>query len=220
MIVYHIFFNLEYFFGFKFSFRTDFILELLANFVRFFFIFLVGISSRIIFLNSDSYRLFAVKQMRRFLFLFLASLTITIAVAYFTDAVIWFGILHLISFSVLLLMFMSRFYYLIAFLSVILVLGSFVDEVWVFVGFIAPNREMLDYFPIVPWVFPAILGYYLFDFLYKKVLSKFDSRITSFNSLSFFGKNSLIIYLVHQPIILAFMMLIEKSLHKLPANYL
>lgn len=54
-----------------------------------------------------------------------------------------------------------------------------------------------DFFPIMPWIFMYILGYYLW-----KITEKHKPKILFLNIpiLSYIGKKSLIIYIVHQPV--------------------
>ncbi len=57
-----------------------------------------------------------------------------------------------------------------------------------------------DYFPILPWFFLFLVGYYLYRFHIIEKLEKITmpSRIPP---LAFLGRHALIIYVVHQPLI-------------------
>lgn len=70
-----------------------------------------------------------------------------------------------------------------------------------YLGFTEPNFYSTDYFSLFPWIFLFILGYYLYNSVYNKnykeeILSKRGIRW-----IEFLGKNSLSIYLLHQPVI-------------------
>lgn len=70
-----------------------------------------------------------------------------------------------------------------------------------YLGFREPNFYSTDYFSLFPWIFLFILGYYLYKSInssdYKdKILSK-----KGIMWIEFIGKNSLVIYLLHQPVI-------------------
>lgn len=70
-----------------------------------------------------------------------------------------------------------------------------------FLGFPKAGFFSSDYFPLLPWFFLFVFGFFLYRFLEnkgmcEKLLSK--GRLPVIN---FIGRHSLIIYLVHQPII-------------------
>ncbi len=75
-----------------------------------------------------------------------------------------------------------------------------------FLGF--PHREFYssDYFPFLPWIFLFLTGYFLY-----KILEKHKERLFSKGKvflLSFIGRHTLIIYLLHQPLIYGILYLI------------
>lgn len=59
-----------------------------------------------------------------------------------------------------------------------------------------------DYFPIIPWIFLYFSGYYFYEFLNIK------KRMPSKNIINILGRHSLIIYLLHQVILVAILKLI------------
>lgn len=71
-------------------------------------------------------------------------------------------------------------------------------------GLLSPDFRSADYFPIFPYLFLFLAGYYLskLNFNIKK-----DINI---KSLAFIGQHSLIIYLVHQPVLYILMLPIIK----------
>lgn len=77
-----------------------------------------------------------------------------------------------------------------------------------FLGFPSPSFTSSDYFSVFPWLFLFILGYFLYKLTGEKqrvinILSKGKIPV-----LSFFGKHSLIVYMLHQPLIYGLFMLI------------
>ena len=70
------------------------------------------------------------------------------------------------------------------------------------VGFPSPSFWSTDYFPLLPWFFLFCAGYFLWSLLDKsprvKELLRPDLR-----PLSFLGRHSLAIYLIHQPALMA-----------------
>ncbi|MEF9983361.1 MAG: heparan-alpha-glucosaminide N-acetyltransferase [Oscillospiraceae bacterium] len=64
-----------------------------------------------------------------------------------------------------------------------------------------------DYYPIIPWIFLFFIGTFLGKAIVKCNLPEFFYKIHC-KALSFIGKNSLLIYLFHQPIIYAILYLL------------
>ena len=76
-----------------------------------------------------------------------------------------------------------------------------------YLGFPQPGFSSSDYFPILPWVFLFFTGYF-FNGLVSKYLPKVKLLRLRVPMLSFCGRNSLIIYLLHQPVIYIVLMLV------------
>jgi len=75
-----------------------------------------------------------------------------------------------------------------------------------FWGFMHEGFYSSDYFSIIPWIFLFIAGYYFYKIWEKSNLKSID--LTKGNFLSKLGEHSLLIYILHQPIIsLAFMII-------------
>lgn len=69
-----------------------------------------------------------------------------------------------------------------------------------FLGFMDKDFVSSDYFSVFPWIFVFICGYFLFR-IWKENKSTLFENIKSVPIISFLGRHSLIIYLVHQAII-------------------
>lgn len=70
-----------------------------------------------------------------------------------------------------------------------------------FFGFKKPGFFSTDYYPLVPWIFLFLTGYFLYRIFVKNNLFEkriFQSEKRSF--LSFIGRHTLIIYMLHQPV--------------------
>lgn len=216
MVIYHFFFDLDFLLGIQFSFFESSFTELIANVVRFLFIFLVGVNSKIILINSANLNEYTSKQYKRFWVLLLSAVMVSIGSYMFVpDLFIYFGVLHLIAFSLLFIITISKLrnfmYFIVGNVLVFLLLPLeynifYVNEF---------NKPSLDFFPIAPWIFPAILGYYSFNsiLLYLKKASKFRLMF-----LEFIGRKSLIIYLLHQPVLIIILKLVV-WLRIVPINY-
>lgn len=89
--------------------------------------------------------------------------------------------------------------------------GLYKGSVMTFLGFTSPDFYSTDYFSLFPWFFLFLSGYFFYRVLYKaengKILDKYFTR--GFNPLSFLGKHSLIIYMLHQPVIYGILLLYD-----------
>jgi len=68
-----------------------------------------------------------------------------------------------------------------------------------YLGFPPLSFTSGDYYPLFPWFFLYMSGYFLFKGIYQKEKIK---NILSYKipGLSYLGKYSLLIYLLHQPV--------------------
>ena len=76
-----------------------------------------------------------------------------------------------------------------------------------FLGFPPARFFSTDYFPLLPWFFLFLTGFYLFHVGSR---NGWNERLFSkgrFPLLNFLGKNSLLIYLLHQPVLYGLSML-------------
>jgi len=90
-------------------------------------------------------------------------------------------------------------------------------RIMTFIGFPDPAFYSADYFSLFPWMFLFMAGYFLFRVAdekdSRKILNKyFRKEITPF---AFLGRNSLIIYLLHQPLIYGILLCQQFSLSEL-----
>ncbi len=73
-----------------------------------------------------------------------------------------------------------------------------------YIGFPPMNFYSTDYFSLIPWLFLFVSGYFLYHFFKKKKI--FSVKNDFFWKLdlpifSFLGRHSLLIYIIHQPLI-------------------
>ena len=86
------------------------------------------------------------------------------------------------------------------------VLGSLPDGWYrnlltAYLGFPPRSFRSSDYFPLLPWLFLFVAGYFLYRILHSK---GWDQKLFSrgqFPVLNFLGRHSLIVYLLHQPLL-------------------
>lgn len=70
-----------------------------------------------------------------------------------------------------------------------------------FLGFPHPQFFSTDYFPLLPWFFLFVTGFYLFRITTEKGWNEKLFARGQFPLLNFLGRNSLLVYLLHQPVL-------------------
>lgn len=128
------------------------------------------------------------------------------------DGFIVFGILHLIGFAIVVAPFFLRFgrWNIIPGLLIILAslpLGRIVGPYWlVWLGIHPSSFYSVDYVPVIPWLGVVLIGMAIGFFLYPGGKRRFKIALPETKALDFvcvMGRNSLAIYLIHQPVIVA-----------------
>ncbi len=131
----------------------------------------------------------------------------------FGNGFVVFGILHLIGLSIIIAypFLRSRWISLAAGL-VFIALGVYLNTVvisspWLlWAGVKQYGRYMVDYYPVFPWSGVALVGIFAGYTLYPQGLPRHAfpnwSALAPVRMLSFLGRHSLLIYLIHQPILL------------------
>ncbi len=133
---------------------------------------------------------------------------------------IWFGVLHCLGVCMLLWGLFRRFpkWLLVLLSAAIIAFGLYIGErslvsyPWLVpLGFTYSSFESSDYFPLLPYLGYFLLGAVLGQLLYRKkesLLPNVNEKNIFVRVLLFFGKHSLIIYLVHQPLLSGLCLLI------------
>ena len=136
---------------------------------------------------------------------------------------IWFGILHLLGISMILYTLFQDFYFFELFLlSLFLIYAGFVfktfsvEKNWLFpFGLRSYNQYPgSDFFPLLPYFGWFLLGAAAGKYLYpeRKSRAKWISRENYLSKLfQMVGRNSLLIYLAHQPILTAITLVVKKT---------
>ena len=224
MVVFHFIFDLNYFGIYSFDIHSGF-LWWFARITASMFIFLVGVSlslsyarTTILDRNINEKKLFF-KYLKRGLKIFFYGLLITAATYIFIgDGFIVFGILHFIGMAIILeYVFIKRKYtnlFLgLAFIAAGIFLMNFRFNFYglLWLGFTPNIFYTVDYFPLLPWLGIVSFGIFLGNTLYEKYVRQFKLPDLSSNLIvkisSFLGKHSLLIYLIHQPIIIILLFL-------------
>lgn len=77
-----------------------------------------------------------------------------------------------------------------------------------FLGFPQPGFFSTDYFPLIPWFFLFLTGYFLYRLFQGRQLNEKLFARGQVPVLSWLGRHSLIVYLLHQPILYGLGMLV------------
>ncbi len=181
------------------------------------FILLAGVSLSISYARSKSLTSNALyrKYLRRGAGIFFWGLVITVVTwVYVRDEYIVFGILHFIGLSIVLSYFFLEWNYrnLVLGMACIgaglyLAPMSFSFPYLLFIGFAPEGFSSLDYFPLLPWFGVVLLGIFLGKNLYPAGARKYAvpdySKNFAASLFCLLGRHSLLVYLLHQPVIIA-----------------
>ncbi len=205
MVVYHFAFDLDLLEIQSIDFSAPFWV-IFANIIRFSFFVVVGLSLYLSHKKSD----FLKRQIIRAAKLFVVAMGVTVVTWVFDpESFIQFGVLHFISIAIILgALFIRHPRFLFGAMFISLILGSAFAQIKLDtspllpIGIAPKTFYTLDYFPIFPWlaiVFFGILLAYVLD--YYKLLKNPEKPIR-IKLLEKAGQKSLLIYLVHQPVLL------------------
>ncbi|MBI5872335.1 DUF1624 domain-containing protein [archaeon] len=215
MIVFHALFDLNYFKGFSFNLDSGLWL-LVGRSAALLFFFLVGIS---LTLSHSKGREFGHFLKRGFGIIALGLLITAVTLLLFPKEAIWFGVLHFIGVSIILafpFLKLKRANVLVGILiivaGVILWNLSF-NFAWLLpVGFQPQGFESFDYFPILPWFGIVLFGIAFGNKFYNNAKRSFKplnlENYKISRLLAFLGRNSLLVYLLHQPVIIAVLLFV------------
>jgi uncharacterized membrane protein len=226
MIVYHVLFDLTYF-GFTSTDLNALPILVFLYPIGTLFLLLVGVSLTLSYnrvkQTLDKNRL-RMKYLKRGGSIFGLGLLITLVTwVYPHHGFIIFGVLHCIGLSILLgyLFIRSRLSALLIGvlcigIGVFLRVSVTVDFPWLlWLGVVPTSFYTLDYFPLFPWFGVVLLGIFLGNSLYQnntRVFSLQDhSTFVGTRLLCFLGRHSLVIYLLHQLVIVGILYLLANS---------
>lgn len=125
-----------------------------------------------------------------------------------------FGVLHCIGLSIILAYpFLKRSLWALPAGILCLAAGNYLDNftfpfpylLWL--GFVPERFYTVDYFPLLPWFGLFLLGLFLGGLLYPSGRRRFPlpdcPEFPPLRGVIFLGRHSLVIYLLHQPVLLA-----------------
>ncbi len=217
MILFHLIYDLNFFGVFTFELREG-IWFYFGRLTALIFIFLVGISLTLSYSKSLKKGLsgsqIGMKNIKRgFKILGYGIIITVITHLLLTQGTIYFGILHFIGLAVIISYPFLRFtYYNIFFGILCILLGSYISQITIespyllWLGIAPHGLYTFDYYPLLPWFGVVLLGIFVGNILYENGIRKYCIPELGKNYLirrmTFLGRHSLLIYLVHQPIII------------------
>lgn len=208
MLIYHFLYDLALFEVITWEQMFSTPLNIMQKFICCSFIFLAGASAR-----------FSRNNLRHGLIVIAAGILVAIG-GLVGGQVIRFGVLQLLGWSMVIYHFAGRFlqklpgtivalcssalYFLTDWWTEVLRVGA----KWLYpLGFMFPGFSSADYFPLLPWFFLFLIGTAFGGWC----LARRENRILTAplpGALTFLGRHSLIVYLIHQPILFGISFLI------------
>ena len=222
MVLYHFSYDLAFFGLFDVGFFRSGLGLNTGRLIGGSFIFLAGISLTLSYARVTASRPSGGKLFRKYfsrgLRIFSYGLVITLLTWLFLpNEMIVLGFLHLIGASIILAYaFLNLKLANVALGVGCIAIGSLlrgfeVDTPWLVWLGIDPTFFMLDYWPIFPWFGVVLFGVTVGNALYgdrsKRAASSIP-RPSAVRPLAFLGRHSLVVYLVHQPVLLAALLLL------------
>jgi len=214
MIAYHFGYDLVLFVGAPPALIFNPILDILQPFFAGVFIFLSGISCR-----------FSKSNLKRGLQMLGAACVITL-VTYSIGYPVWFGIIHFLGAAAVIFALLrpaldkiSRpvqlALYIVLYICVIQFTSRTYDISWLWwLGFRPEGWGSADYFPILPWIFIYLCGSLAGTYITEKRLPE---KFYTFKVpvLATIGRNTMLIYLVHQPVLYILTLLVNAVINSI-----
>ena len=212
MIFYHFFWDLGYFKFIELESMTRGLPLFFAQFVGASFIIISGISSRLMWISDN----FLAKFFKRIGVLIFVCTAITSVTFYFDkNSYIFFGVLHLLATCSVIGLLLSRvrnnyilFFFFI--LSLIVSSSEITFNLPHYLSWLGFNKEVPitnDFYPLFPWVTFYLFGLWVYQPVKSYLVPNKKNNnpdLSDYNSifriLQFLGRNSLTVYILHQPI--------------------
>ena len=210
MVTFHFCFDLAYFRLADFDFYRDPFWLHSRTFILSFFLLLVGVSlwlahGRQVRLN---------RALKRAGLIAVNAALISMATWFmFADRLVYFGVLHFIVIASLLGLLFVRYRWLsllvgFLLLSLNLVQHSWFDQPWhQWLGMMTHKPATEDYVPLVPWLGVVLIGVFLAAWVPLLGRYRFASH-RALQPLALLGRHSLLIYMLHQPVLMGALQLL------------
>jgi len=223
MIIFHFLYDLNHFSVTHYPLYTGYF-SYLAQLTASVFVVLAGISLSISYMKAKQKQIsinsirsnFLIRGGKIFGFgMFITLITFIVI----PERFVIFGVLHLIGISIILSILFLNYHYLNYLLGFIFIgIGLYLrtmtfDFQWLLpLGLLPHQFATIDYFPILPWFGVVLFGIALGKTLYPDAKRRFHLKeeITGSipHGICFFGRNSLPVYILHQPILIGLIFLL------------
>ncbi|MDP2827103.1 MAG: heparan-alpha-glucosaminide N-acetyltransferase [Sulfuricellaceae bacterium] len=210
MVGYHFCFDLKHFGLTQFDFKHDLFWLAARSLILSLFLGLVGIS--LVLATAGGFNLR--RYFTRLGWLAAAALLTSISSRMiFPESWIFFGVLHLILFASIVGLAFVRLYWLNLGLGILIILAGLTfqhpvfDHPWLqWMGLVTHKPITEDYVPLMPWLGIVLIGSFLGKFFlrssWKPVLAAWRSNHSIARMLALAGRHSLLIYMLHQPVLM------------------
>ncbi len=214
VVAFHVVFDLNHFYGWQYPRYDGLFWYLEGRIAAILFMGMVGVVSAIIARQQTAEKTLKVNIRRGIRLIGIALIITAFTWISFPESTIWFGILHLMGVSILLSIPLVRLKWINIALGILVIsLGGTMEAITgtnlalLPLGITTSSFSSFDYYPLIPWMGVIIIGIGLGNIFYPKLLgrrapNKMDRKMI------ILGKNSLWIYLLHQPVILLILWLI------------
>jgi uncharacterized membrane protein len=220
MVIFHFCYDLNYYKLVYFDFYRDPFWLNFRNFIVGSFVFIVGVSFSLATSKGVNWPSFN----KRLLILVACAVGISLATYFmFPGRTIFFGILHFIALASVLALLFRQFYWLnlvigagVVFAALTIKSAMFNNDWLVWIGFYTQKPATEDFAPVFPWFGIVLIGMFAGKYILANTgLVNFASNYPKgkpFNVLTLAGRNSLIIYMIHQPVLMTILYLLTLAI--------
>ncbi|VAW81046.1 Mlr1315 protein [hydrothermal vent metagenome] len=212
MVGFHFCFDLAYFRLAEFDFYNDPFWLHARTFILSSFLLLVGVG--LVMANRTTFVLH--RYMKRLLPILAAALLVSFSTWWiFAERVVFFGVLHFIAAaSVIGLLFVRLGWFNLLLGAVLIGIGLNFQSVWFdmpgwrWIGLMTYKPQTEDYVPLLPWFGVVLIGMAFTPMLENAARRKQQIlNVMPAKALAYAGRYSLIIYLLHQPLLMGLLSL-------------
>ena len=211
MIGYHFFFDLNYFGLARLDFNSDPFWLGARTLILSLFLGLVGVSLQLFYERGWVWQ----KYLQRLAWISVSAIIVSLASwLMFPESIVFFGVLHFIAVASVSALVFLRGYILNLTLGVLAIIAGttlthpFFDQPWLqWLGFMTHKPITEDYVPLFPWFGVVLIGLFLGKVLLTSPrlnwLLGWKTKNQLLRGLAYAGRHCLIVYMVHQPILIA-----------------
>jgi len=223
MFIYHFCFDLTYFGFTAFHFNTDPFWLNFRTIIVSCFLFVMGISLAL----ATNKKLHLNRYLRRLsVIVAYAILVSTSSYIMYPNSMIFFGILHFVALASILGILFTPLYWLNLVLGISFILFSNTFQFKLFdlpylqwIGLMTHKPITEDYVSLLPWFGVVLIGLFFGKLVFIESKSGFSKKCKEWSTnvliariLAFGGKHSLHIYILHQPIFIGLLYIIDISI--------